>query len=192
MLKFKSHTALILTSILILMSTFTSAYKKPDVDVIRPEVNAYYHNNVGLRYLDERCYYAAIQEFKIAISLAPETQAASVYYKNLGDTYMYIGYPAWAEDCYNKAINLYSLNFEYYKDLAKCYKAKKAVAAKLKTYSSSKNPLAPIMVGLLKEQKGDIKGAITTLDTFTMTEPDLLITPSVKSYVKELVKKVNK
>lgn len=191
-MKYNFKKCLIVLSII--CSTFiTSAYVKPsNVIPINSSNNAFYHNNMGLRYLDERCYYAAVQEFKIAISLAPETQAASVYYKNLGDTYMYIGYPAWAEDCYNKAINLYSLNFEYYKDLAKCYKAKKAVAAKLKTYSSSKNPLAPIMVGLLKEQKGDIKGAITTLDTFTMTEPDLLITPSVKSYVKELVKKVNK
>lgn len=178
--------------IIIGMTIFTSGYMKPsNVQTIDATKNAFSHNNMGLIYLEERCYYAAIQEFKIAISLAPDTQASSVYYKNLGDTYMAIGYPAWAEDCYERAINLYSLNFEYYKGLAKCYKAKHSTNEQLNTYKSSKNPLSAIMVGLLKEENGDIRGAITTLDTFTMSEPDLLITPSVKTYVKELVKKVN-
>ena len=47
--------------------------------------NAFLHNNMGLRYMEEHCYYAAIQEFKIAISLNPNTQATAVYYKNIGD-----------------------------------------------------------------------------------------------------------
>ena len=160
--------------------------------VINSHKNAVYHNNQGLMYLEERGYYAAIEEFKIAISLAPETQASSVYYKNLGDTYMFIGSPQLAEDCYLKAINLYSLNFQFYKDLARCYKALGTVDAKLSEYSGSQSPLNDVMRGLLMEENGDIKGAITTLDTFAMTSPDLLITPSVKAHIKDLVKKINK
>ena len=52
---------------LIVLAFFASAYKKPDVLIINAEKNAYLHNNMGLRYIDEKCYYAAIQEFKIAI-----------------------------------------------------------------------------------------------------------------------------
>ena len=70
-----------------------SAYKKPDKYVIRAEKDAFYHNNVGLNYLKDRIYYAAIQEFKIAISLSPSTQASAIFYNNLGETYIFIGYP---------------------------------------------------------------------------------------------------
>ena len=44
-----------------------SAYRKPFKYHIKPEKNAYYHNTLGLDYLRDRVYYAAIQEFKIAI-----------------------------------------------------------------------------------------------------------------------------
>ena len=52
---------------LILLSFVTSAYKKPETFVIEPAKNAFFHNNLGINYLNEHCYYAAIQEFKIAI-----------------------------------------------------------------------------------------------------------------------------
>ena len=52
--------------------------------VIDPEKNAYQHNNLGIMYVEERDYYAAIQEFKMAISLNPNTQATATYFNNLG------------------------------------------------------------------------------------------------------------
>ena len=70
---------------LIALTFITSGYKKPDVNVIDATKNAFLHNNMGLRYMEEHCYYAAIQEFKIAISLNPNTQATAVYYKNIVD-----------------------------------------------------------------------------------------------------------
>ena len=54
-------------------------------------------------------------------------------------------------------------------------------------YSQEGNALNKVMLGLLYEQKGDIKRAITILDDFAMGEPDLIITPSVKQHIKELV-----
>ena len=62
---------------LMLTLVFCSAYRKPDKYVVRAEKDAFYHNNVGLNYLKDRIYYAAIQEFKIAISLSPSTQASA-------------------------------------------------------------------------------------------------------------------
>lgn len=173
---------------LIFLSFLTSAYKKPDVYVIDAQKNAHYHNNLGLIYVNEKCYYAAIQEFKIAISLNPNTQATAVYYNNLGEVYLTIGYPDYALDCFERALTQFSLNFKYYKNLAKTYKLLNQLDEKIIKYSDESNPLNKIMLGLLYEEKDDIKRAIIILDEFSMTEPDLIITPAVRKHIKELVK----
>lgn len=161
---------------------------------IDPEKNAYDHNNKGVMYMEEKCYYAAIQEFKIAISLNPKTQATSVYFNNLGKVYMLIGYPELALDCFENAVTQYSLNFEYYENLAKCYKKLGKTSEKLSLYKTKQrdNPVAKVMTGLLEEQNGNLKNAITTLDEFVNAEPDLIITPAVRKHIKELVEEINK
>lgn len=174
-----------------LLSFVASGYRKPDVYTIDATKNAYIHNNLGLRYMNEHCYYAAIQEFKIAISLNPNTQATAVYYNNIGDAYMSAGYPNMAQQPYEDAVKQYGLNFQYYQDLAKCYKALGLVSTKIKEYNNGKNPLNKVMLGLLYVESGDRKRGITILDAFSSSEPDLLITPAVKQYVKDTVKKMN-
>lgn len=146
---------------------------------------------MGLRYMNEHCYYAAIQEFKIAISLNPNTQATAVYYNNIGDAYMEIGYPDMAQQPYEDAIKQYSLNFQYYQDLVKCYKALNIIPAKISEYSSGENVLNKVMLGLLYIESGDVKRGIIILDEFAMSEPDLLITPAVKYYLKQSIKNLN-
>lgn len=177
----------ILVLILIAFSFVTSAYRKPDVYEIDATKNAYIHNNLGLMYVDEKCYYAAIQEFKIAISLNPNTQATAVYYNNLGEVYLTIGYPDYALDCFENALKQYSLSFKYYQNLTKTYKMLGMVNQKIAVYSNESNPLNKVMLGLLYEQNGDTKRAITILDDFAMSEPDLIITAAVKQHIKELV-----
>ena len=161
---------------------------------IDPEKNAYEHNNKGVMHMEEKCYYAAIQEFKIAISLNPKTQATAVYFNNLGKVYMIIGYPELARDCFENAITQYSLNFEYWQNLANCYKKLGKTDEKLAEYrlKQKDNPIAKVMVGLLEEQNGNTRKAITDLDEFSHSEPDLLITPAVKNHIKKLVAEVNK
>lgn len=176
---------------LIFLSFLTSAYKKPDVYKIDAAKNGYIHNNRGLMYMREKCYYAAIQEFKIAISLNPDTQATAVYYNNIGDAYMEIGYPDYAQDAYESAVRQFSLNFQYYQDLARCYKARNIIPVKIKEYSDNTNPLNRVMLGLLYIENGDIRRGITILDDFAMSEPDLIITRSIKQFIKEKVKEIN-
>ena len=176
---------------LLFTSFVTSGYRKPDVYVIDATKNAYLHNNMGLHYMDERCYYAAIQEFKIAISLSPSAQATAVYYKNLGDAYMKIGYPDMARQPYEDAIKQYSLNFSYYKDLAKCYKMLGLASEKITEYRNDENPLNKVMLGVLYVENGNPKRGVTVLDEFAASEPDLIITPAVKQYIKETVKNLN-
>ncbi len=160
---------------------------------IDPEKNAWQHNNVGINYMEEKCYYAAIQEFKIAISLNPKAQSTAIYMNNLGKAYLVIGYPELALGCFEDALKQYSLNFEFYENLAKCYEQLGKTNEQLSKYQGEidKNPLAKVMIGLLQEQKGNKKQAITILDDFAMSEPDLIITPAVKKHIKDLIKGIN-
>ena len=86
------------------MTVLCSAYRKPDKYIIQAEKDAYFHNNLGIRYLEDKIYYAAIQEFKIAINLSPSTQASAIFYNNLGENYMFIGYPDMAKTCFEDAL----------------------------------------------------------------------------------------
>ena len=47
---------------------------------------------------------------------------------------------------------------------------------------------AVIIFLITRKEKDDIKRAIIILDEFSMTEPDLIITPAVRKHIKELVK----
>ncbi len=166
-----------------------SGYKKPDKYVIQAEKDAFYHNNVGLNYLKDRIYYAAIQEFKIAISLSPSTQASAIFYNNLGETYIFIGYPEQARPCFEDAIKLYGLNLQYHKNLIKCYKLLGITESKLKELQTATDPLSRIQLGMLYIEMGKTRKGINTLDEFCMEEPDLLITPAVRQYMKEIIDK---
>lgn len=175
----------------ICIGTFASAYKRPDVYTIDAAKNATIHNNMGLRYVDEKWYPAAAEEFKIAISLNPNTQATSVYYLNLGDTYMKMGYFQWANDCYERAIKQYSLNFLYYQNLVKSFKAMNVLSEKINYYEkNSTKPTDMVILGLLYVESGNVSRGIIKLDEFCMQEPDLIITAAVRNYLKELVKAV--
>lgn len=182
---------LISAFILMGMTFFTSAYSKPDVYKIDAEKNAIEHNNIGLIYVSEQSYYMAIQEFILAIALNPKTQATAVYYNNLGETYMKVGQYKNAQNCFENSIKQYNLNFLYYQNLVKSFKAQNLISQKIKFYQpiSEINPLNMIILGLLYVEKGDVRRGIIKLDEFCMKEPDLLITGAVQSYIKTIVPK---
>ena len=181
----------IIIIILSFVLIFCVGYRKPDKYTIQAEKNAFYHNNVGLNYLEDRIYYAAIQEFKIAISLSSNTQATAIFKNNLGETYIYIGYPEMARTCFEDALKLYGLNFKYYLNLANCYKNLNIIKTKINEYKKSTSPYDKIMLGLLYIQNNEIRKGINTLDEFCTEEPDLLITPTIKQYLKETTSKQN-
>ena len=167
-----------------------SGYRKPYKYVIDAEKDAYLHNNIGLNYLQDRIYYAAIQEFKIAIQLSQNTQATAIFKSNLGETYMYIGYPDMARTCFEDALKLYGLNFKNYINLAKCYEQLNIVKTKIEEYKVSNNVYDKIMLGLLYIQTGEKRRGVIILDDVCMSEPDLLITPAIKQYIQEINKEL--
>ncbi len=169
---------------------FCSGYRKPYKYTIDAGKDAFYHNNVGLNYLKDRIYYAAIQEFKIAIQLSPNTQATAIFQNNLGETYNFIGYPDMARVCFEDAIKLYGLNFKYYLNLAECYKKLGITNTKIKEYSISTNPYDKIMLGVLYIQSGSTRKGVILLDELCSEEPDLLITPAIRQYLKDITSKM--
>lgn len=180
----------IISLLLLMILVFCSGYKKPYRYTIDAEKDAFYHNNVGLNYLKDRIYYAAIQEFKIAIQLSPNTQATAIFKNNLGETYDFIGYPDMARVCFEDAIKLYGLNFKYYLNLTDCYNKLGIIKTKIKELSASENPYDKILVGLLYIQSGEVRKGVILLDELCAAEPDLVITSAIRQYLKEVTSKL--
>lgn len=175
--------ALILICFLLLIQLNAFA----DDHVIKPQNNAYLHNNKGLNYLEENYYYGAIKEFQIAIDLNPNSQASAVYYVNLGKTYEKIGYHELAKPCFEKALSLNVLCFDYYLKVVENYKNLGIVEEKLEEYKNrTDSPLNNILIGLLYIQNGEQSTGITVLDDFCDKEQNLLVTKGIKNYLKEL------
>ena len=93
-----------------------------------------------------------------------------------------------ARICYEDAIKLYGLNFKYYLNLAECYKTLGITQTKIKEYSSSTSPYDKIMLGLLYIQTGSVRKGVNTLDELCSEEPDLLIIPAIRQYLREITK----
>lgn len=171
-----------------LISVFTCAYTRPDVYHIDAQKNAVLHNNLGLQAVAEERYEAAIEEFSIAIALNPKTQATAIYFNNLGETYMKVGYYKEAQQCFEKSMKQYHLNFLFYQNLVNSYKAQGVIPTKIRYYKSieDKSSLNMIMLGLLYIANGDKRGGIIKLDEFCMREPSLLITGAVRNYLRTI------
>ncbi len=158
-------------------------------ETIKAENNAYLHNNKGLLYLKEDYYFGAIKEFEMAIDLLPNTQATASFYVNLGTTYEKIGYPSLAKPCFEKAVSLNVLCFDYYLKLAQNYKKLGIIDEQINVFKNkTSSPLNEIITGLLYIQRGDVSTGIIILDNFCDKEPNLLITEGVKGYLKEITK----
>lgn len=163
------------------------AQAKMEVFDINAQRNAVDHNNRGVIHMQDRYYAAAIKEFQLAVLLDPDTQASSVYYANLANCYMKIGYPALAQDTLGRAIKLNPMNFALYQDLAAVYKRLGITSQKIKFYQkdSAKNPLSQVMVGMLLIEENKTDAGLAKLQEFVYTEPDLIITNGVKKYIEE-------
>lgn len=181
-----------LRKILIILILFFGSFHFACADeTIRAENNAYRHNNMGLMYLSENYYFGAIKEFQIAIDLLPDKQASAAFYVNLGKTYAKIGYDNLAQKCFEKAVSLNILCFDYYLILAENYQKQGLSDEKILEFQNkTPSPLNDIMIGLLYIQKGDISTGMTVLDEFCNKEPNLIITFGVRKYLNEITEKI--
>ena len=91
-------------------------------------------------------------------------------------------------ESFERAIKLYGLNFEYYKNLANCYTALGKAKQKIVEYKDNSNPLNKVMLGLLYINTGNKRAGMIALDSFCMSEPELIITGGIREYLRELSK----
>lgn len=173
--------------IFLMFLTMDGVFSKPSgVFEIDASKNASLHNNIGVNYLNEKNYYAAIKEFEIAIMINPTSQASANYYNNLGKTYMKIGYPNLAEKSFNDALKLNSMNFEFYQNIVESYKAQGKLNSELKKFLNSENPSYRVMAGLILVESGKLEAGINMLDEFCFDEPEMILSKGVRSYIQTI------
>ncbi len=168
----------------------------PPVDAAK---NANWHNRKGANYFREQDYFAALKEFKMAIALNPNSQSTAVYYNNLGKVYLVFGeiqrgrnltradadFTLMAQTCFERAIQLDCMKFEYYKNLVRAYEILGVTASKrdFLLRNLNANPFNAIIVGIIYAKEGKIAPAKGILQNFVIKNPDLIITSDVKKFL---------
>ncbi|MDD3594252.1 MAG: tetratricopeptide repeat protein [Candidatus Gastranaerophilales bacterium] len=153
--------------------------------------NAALRNNKGIMYMEMGYYNAAVNEFKIAIALNPNSLASATYYNNLGNLYFKVQDYRNARDCYKQAIRLNPVFLTYYRNLIKLYDKQGTLKQELQTQlakiqADNKNSDAILYAGLSYAQLGNKKEAVNYLKKYTELEKEQLLSNSVNLYIKEL------
>lgn len=159
--------------------------------VIDPVKNAVRHNERGLFFLSNGNYAGAIQEYEIAISLNPDTQASASFYNNLGLVYHRLEAYNTALEYFQKSVNLDPAFLMYYQNLINVYFAQKTSDKIEKHYEKliekdRYNSSAYLMAGLINKKSGNKAAAIMYLSEYARLEPDLNLTVQIKIMLREL------
>jgi tetratricopeptide (TPR) repeat protein len=159
--------------------------------VIDPALNAVMHNNKGLEFLKDGYYVAAAMEFKLAISLNPESAASATFYNNLGLTYMKLQRQDWAISSFERAIALNPNFLEYYRNLVKAYKTNnvlnREVNKSIEIIKKDKsNSRVWLLLGLMYIELKYNYDAVLCLNKFKELEPDLLLSQEVENIISKL------
>ncbi len=177
---------------LFLLCFFLQGYKyEYHVPVLDPANNAASHNSQGIMYMEMGFYATAMSEFKIAISLNPDSPASAAYYNNLGMLYLKFNMLNEAQTCFNKAISLNHVFLEYYTNLIQTYEKSGQLSSKLNEYlaqisADSQNSEAYFMAGLIYAQMGQNEQAIKYLKRFAALEKNQVLARGVKQKISEL------
>ena len=182
-LKFFKNTFFVFFLLLVIsLTTGASSTTVP----INSRKNAVWHHNMGIRYLKENNPRAAIECFKIALGLNPNKEMSSSVYNNLGNTYMKIDCYDLAEECFAAAIRFAPMHFEYYRNLVASYAKQGKLIKKLYEPEKVGNGMNDVVNGLIYIEMGETDYGCIFLRDFAQKEPNLIITPAIKQYVKEL------
>jgi len=157
--------------------------------------NAVWHNAMGLEYMRQANYPAAIAEYKTAIALKPATSASAAFHNNLGLAYLKINRPHWATVCFENAIQLNPNSFYFYQNLVDSYEKSGDLSHqysyfKQKSSANHKNSYNWLMLGLLQEKRREYKEAINSFNNYTLLEPEIVVSQAVKAKIAELKKRI--
>ena len=91
-----------------------------------------------------------------------------------------------ARVCFEDSIKLYGLNLKYYMNLADCYEKLGITKTKIAEYKTSDSIYDKIMLGMLYIKTGETRRGVILLDEICQSNPELLITPAIRAYLKEV------
>ena len=159
--------------------------------VIDAAKNAVMHNEKGVRFLEDGYLASAIVEFKLAIALNPKSAATATFYNNLGTAYLRIHKYNWAASSFKNAISLNPNFLEYYKNLARTYKAQNLLSQEInknikQLKKDRSNSSAWLMLGLMYEEINYNYDALISFREFKKLEPDLILTKEVNNVINKL------
>lgn len=161
--------------------------------IIDPAKNAVWHNEKGLSFFELGDYYAAINEFRLAIMLNPESEASAAFYNNLGKVYYKVGDYAAAEKSFRRATEIKPYYIEYCKNLIKSYEQMGILNQMTKKYEKSiikdiNNLHSYLMLGLIHKEYGNNNVAAGYFRKFVKLAPYLRISEQINRIIKGLEK----
>lgn len=188
------------------MPAFADLHKATIVSTVDAKNAAQRHNNLGTMYYKDKDYFAAIKEYRIAISINPDAQTTATYFNNLGKVYLLLGeiqkknglplqgwddFSIMAQISFEEAILKDCMKIEYYQNLVKAYELTGMMEVKKQflMQNRDKNPFNVIPVAMILEKQGDIEYANMLLDDFASQNPNIIISRDVKKILKENIKK---
>ncbi len=184
----KYKITLLLIILCIFIQGYEYKYETPKLDATN---NAAKRNSQGIMYMEMGQYAAAMTEFKVAISLNPNSPASAAYYNNLGLLYMKLNKLKQAQECFNAAIKLNPVFLEYYTNLIDFYDKAGLLDSALTDYlnqiaKDNQNSNAYFMAGLICSQMGQKQQAIKYLKRFISLEKDQILSRAVKQMLEEM------
>ena len=188
------------------MPAFADLHKATIVSTVDAKNAAQRHNNLGTMYYKDKDYFAAIKEYRIAISINPDAQTTATYFNNLGKVYLLLGeiqkknglplqgwddFSIMAQISFEEAILKDCMKIEYYQNLVKAYELTGMMEVKKQflMQNRDKNPFNVIPVAMILKKQGDIEYANMLLDDFASQNPNIIISRDVKKILKENIKK---
>ena len=177
---------------LFILTFFLQGYEyKYEVPKLDATNNAASRNSKGIMYMEMGHYNAAMTEFKVAISLNPNSPASAAYYNNLGLLYMKMNKLTEANECFEKAISLNPVFLEYYKNKIDLYDRAGIIDSYLSRYlkeiqQDDKNSNAYLMAGLICQQMGQKQNAVNYLKRYLSIEKNNVMARAIKQEIKDL------
>lgn len=183
------------------LPAFADLKKASVISPINAKSNAQVHNNLGTQYFNEKDYFAAIKEYRIAIGINTDSQTTATYFNNLGKVYLVLGeiqkrnnlptndggdFSQMAQRAFEEAITLDCMKLEYYQNLISAYELVGVMENKKNFFMKNidKNPFNVIPIALILTKQGQIGQANMMLDDFVTNNPDIIISNDLKKFIK--------
>ncbi len=169
------------------LSTYAEGLKAFEEITIDATKNATLHNNMGNIYFDEKNYFGALEEYKIAYQLNPKGQIGAVYLYNIARCYIIFNKIEEAKNLIEQAIFNDCMNLVYYDFLAQCYSElgiKKSEFNKL--LNDEINPYNKILAGLIYLKRDEKLKAKAVFENFIKEYPSMEITQDIESLLNRL------